>query len=74
MESDTVNLLQNANFTEKRNIEKILKNRKNFFTIYETDKKVIKFGDIEIEKQTFLPHKSPISIYDVNIDRVVISN
>ena len=59
---------------KKRNIEKILKNRKNFFTIYETDKKVIKFGDIEIEKQTFLPHKSPISIYDVNIDRVVISN
>ena len=59
---------------KKRNIEKILKNRKNFFTIYETDKKVIKFGDIEIEKQTFLRHKSPISIYDVNIDRVVISN
>ena len=68
MESDTVIL------PKKRNIEKILKNRKNFFTIYETDKKVIKFGDIEIEKQTFLPHKSPISIYDVNIDRVVISN
>ena len=59
---------------KKRNIEKILKNRKKFFTIYETDKNVIKFGDIEIEKQTFLRHKSPISIYDVNIDRVVISN
>ena len=59
---------------KKRNIEKILKNRKKIFTIYETDKNVIKFGDIEIEKQTFLRHKSPISIYDVNIDRVVISN
>lgn len=36
--------------------------------------KIIRFGDIEVKKRKFHQHKSPISIYDVNIDRVVISN
>ena len=35
--------------------------------------KIIRFGDIEVKKRKFHQHKSPISIYDVNIDRVVIS-
>ena len=31
------------------------------------DKKVIKFGDTEIEKHKFRQHKSPISINSVDI-------
>ena len=37
-------------------------------------KEIITFGDIEIEKQKFHSHKNQISIYDVNIDRIVVSN
>ena len=37
-------------------------------------KETITFGDIEVEKQIFHSHKKPISIYDVNIDKIVISN
>ena len=37
-------------------------------------KETITFGDIEVEKQIFYSHKNPISIYDVNIDKIVISN
>ena len=31
-------------------------------------------GDIEVEKHNFHQHKILISIYDVNIDRIVVSN
>ena len=34
----------------------------------------ITFGDIEVEKHKFHQCKIPISIYDVNIDRIVVSN
>ena len=37
-------------------------------------KEIITFGNIEIEKQKFHSHKNQISIYDVNIDRIVVSN
>ena len=37
-------------------------------------KETITFGDIEVEKQIFHSHKNPVSIYDVNIDKIVISN
>ena len=33
-------------------------------------KEIVTFGNIEVEKQ----HKSPISIYGVNVDRKVVSN
>ena len=36
--------------------------------------KVIKFGDTEIHKQVFHQHKEPISIKNVDIDKVVVSN
>ena len=32
------------------------------------------FGNIEVEKHKFHQYKNPISIYDGNIDRVVVSN
>ena len=37
-------------------------------------KKIITLGDIEVEKHKFYQHKSPISIYDVNVDGIVVSN
>ena len=37
-------------------------------------KKIIMVGDIEVEKHNFHQHKILISIYDVNIDRIVVSN
>ena len=38
------------------------------------DKTIIKFGYIEIEKQKFHQHKSPISINNININKIVVSN
>ena len=36
--------------------------------------KEIMFGDTEVEKDKFHQHKSPISIYDVNVDIIIVSN
>ena len=38
------------------------------------EKTIIKFGDIEIEKQKFHQHKRPISIKKIDINKIVISN
>ena len=35
-------------------------------------KEIITFGSIEVEKQKFCQYKSLISIYDVNIDKIVV--
>ena len=35
---------------------------------------IIMLSDIEIEKQKFHTHKNLISIYEVNIDRILVSN
>ena len=32
------------------------------------------FGNIKVKKHKFHQYKNPISIYDVNIDRIVVSN
>ena len=37
-------------------------------------KEIITFDDIEVEKHNFHQYKNPISIYDVNIDRIVLLN
>ena len=37
-------------------------------------KKVLTFGDIEIEKQKFCRYKSFIFLEDVNIDNILVSN
>ena len=37
------------------------------------DKEIISFDDV-VEKHEFHQHRSPISIYDVNVDRIVVSN
>ena len=38
------------------------------------EKTVIKFGDIEIEKQKFHQNKIPTSIKNVDINKIVVSN
>ena len=40
-----------------------------FLKAYIKMEKVIKFGDIEIHKQTFRQHQEPISIKNVDIDK-----
>ena len=37
-------------------------------------KEVLTFGDIEIEKNKFYHHKSPILLNDVDIEKVLASN
>ena len=38
------------------------------------EKTVIKIGDIEIEKQKFRKHKRSISIKEIDINKIVVSN
>ena len=38
------------------------------------DKEILKFGDIEVEKMKFYLHKSPDSLKDVDIEKVLVSN
>ena len=47
---------------------------KEVITIYKMGKEIITFSNIEVEKHKFHQHKSPISIYDLNLDRIVVSN
>ena len=41
---------------------------------YIKTEKVINFGDIEIQKQKFHQHKQPISIENIDINKIVLSN
>ena len=38
------------------------------------DKESLTFGDIEIKKNKFYRHKSPIFLKDVDIEKVLVSN
>ena len=38
------------------------------------EKTIIKFGDTEIEKQKFHQHKGPISIKNIDINKIVVSS
>ena len=38
------------------------------------EKTITKFGDIEIQKQKFHQHKGPISIKNIDINKIVVSN
>ena len=38
------------------------------------EKTIIKFGDIEIQKQKFRERRKPISIKNININKIVVSN
>ena len=38
------------------------------------EKTLIKIGDIEIEKQKFYQYKRPISIKNIDINKILVSN
>ena len=38
------------------------------------DKAIMKFGDIEIKKQTFYQHKRPILINSIDTNKIVVSS
>ena len=38
------------------------------------EKTVIKLGDIKVQKQKFHEHKAPISIKNIDINKIVLSN
>ena len=38
------------------------------------NEKIIKFDDTKIKKYSFHQHKSPISINNININNIVVSN
>ena len=38
------------------------------------EKRVIKFENIEIQKQIFHHHKAPISMKNIDIDKIAVSN
>ena len=56
---------------ENYELKKIENHLKVYIKLGET---VIKFGDIEIEKQKFHQHKRPISMKNIDIDKIVASN
>ena len=62
-----INSLQKANLNEK-NHEKKLK------PYIKMDKKIVKFNHTEIEKCEFYEHKSPVSISNIDVNKMVVSN
>ena len=55
---------------KKRNIIKI---KNKIFSYIKIGKKLLTFSDIEIEKNNFYLHKSPIFKKDVDIEKVLVS-
>ena len=50
--NEPINLIQNANLMKK---SETLQRIKNWFSYIKMGKKILTFGDIEIEKKMFLP-------------------
>ena len=38
------------------------------------DKEILMFSNIEVEKNKFYCHKKPISLKDVDIEKILVSN
>ena len=68
------NLLLKADLAEKSrtlNMKKIIKKIKPYMKM---DKKIVKVDDTEIQEYKFHRHNSPISINDIDINEIVVSN
>ena len=61
IKSEVINLMQNINLTRKSGIIKMCK-------------KVLTFGDIDIEKINFINIKFPFCLEDVDIEKKLVSN
>ena len=64
------NLLLKADLIEKKQKFILKKNLKLYLKM---DKKIIKFDDTEIEEYKFHQNISPISINDIDINKIVVS-
>ena len=53
---------------------KIKKQNRKFSKAYIKKEKILKFGDIEIQKHKFHEHKGLISIKNIDINQIVVSN
>ena len=67
---EAINLMQNADLTEKVNIIK----HKNLLPHIKMGKEILTSGDNEIEKNKFYRNKAPISLKDVDTEKVLVSN
>ena len=56
---------------ENYKLKKLLKGLKPYTKM---DQKIIKFYDSKIENYKFHQHKNPISIKDLDINKIVLSN
>ena len=56
--NDAINLLQNADFTQK---SRVLQNIKNWFSYIKMGKET--FGNTEVEKERLYRHKTPIFFF-----------
>ena len=57
-----------------KNVENYQLKKKTFLKAYIKIGKFLKFGDIEIQKQKFHQDKGPISIKNIDINKIVVSN
>ena len=57
-----------------KNVENYQLKKKTFLKAYIKIGKILKFGDIEIQKQKFHQDKGPISIKNIDINKIVVSN
>ena len=68
--NEAINLMQNADLTEKKwNIIK----HKNLLSRIKMGEEILTFGDIEIEKKNYC-NKTPIFLNDADIEKVLVSN
>ena len=68
------NLLLKPDLAEKSrtlNMKKIIKKIKPYMKM---DKKIVKVDDTEIQEYKFHRHNCPISINDIDINEIVVSN
>ena len=66
----SMNLCKISIYLKKQNIVK----HKNLLSRREIGKEIVKFGDIENEKDKLYRHKSPIFLKDVDIKEVLVLN
>ena len=69
--SEAINLLKKWWFNQKK--RDFIK-YKFIFIIYKNFQKIIKFGETETEKYKFYKRKNPISIFNVDINGILVSN
>ena len=68
--SEAINIIPNTDLTKKGNITK----HENLLPHVKMGKDISTFVNIEIEKNKFYSHKSPISLKDADIKKVSVSD